>query len=568
MTAAYRPGTMVSLSRFLTDPGLLGRDFGAPSWDAWKITLKGAFGEPMTADEIARFRELAQRDPPERRVRELWLAIGRRGGKDSSAAAIEAYLAVYGDFQRFLRRGEKAVIVCLAVDREQAGIVFGYIKATFEQIPLLAQLLVSAKDDTVKLSNGVEIVVSTNTFRGIRGRTVACAIFDEVAFWRDEAYANPDVEVYNALKSGMITLRDAGAMVIGISTVYRKGGLLYYKITKHVGQPDDDVLAILAPSVAYNPLLAEPEAAAEIAQALVLDPERAAAEWNSVWRSDLADLFDRETVQSAVDPGVTIRWPRPGVRYLVAADPSGGRGDAFTAAVGHAEGATLIIDRVYERRAPFISDVAMDEVAAVARDYGASTVLGDDYGADLTVSAFRQRGIAYKSIAIHDKGKEIKLNRSEIYLNALPLFTAGRVRLPDNPRLFHQLISLERRTQRSGHDTVDHPRGQHDDLANAVCACLVVLAGAKAPMIISATALANSRLPPGTRLSSGRLSPYLAEMAQLAGIDIAGAEISAAAARPRISAAALALSRRRPPAPPSGDPNHGSIDMLAFGRRS
>jgi hypothetical protein len=147
-------------------------------------------------------------------------------------------------------------------------------------------------------------------------------------------------------------------------------------------------------------------------------------------------------VQAAVDPGVSVRQPRLGVRYLVAADPSGGRGDAFTAAVGHAEGATLIIDRVYERRAPFVSDVAMDEVAAVARDYGAATVLGDDYGADLTVSAFRGRGIAYKPITIYDKGKEIKLNRSEIYLNALPLFTAGRVRLPDNPRLFNQLISL------------------------------------------------------------------------------------------------------------------------------
>jgi phage terminase large subunit-like protein len=250
MTAAYRPGTTVTLSRFLTDPSLLGRDFAGPSWDAWRVTLKGAFGEPMSSAEIGRFRELAGRDPPERRVRELWLAIGRRGGKDSSAAAIAAYLAVYGDFQRFLRRGEKAVIACLAVDREQAGIVFGYIKATFEQTPLLAQLLVSAKDDTVKLSNGVDIVVATNTFRGIRGKTVACAILDEVSFWRSDEYANPDVEVLNALMPGMITLRDAGAMVIGISTVYRKGGLLYDKVTQHLGQPDDDVLAILAPSVA------------------------------------------------------------------------------------------------------------------------------------------------------------------------------------------------------------------------------------------------------------------------------------------------------------------------------
>jgi len=85
-TAAYRPAATISLSRFLADPNLLGPDFAAPSWDAWKVTLKAAFGERLTPDETTRFRELAGRDPPTKRVRELWLAIGRRGGKDSIAA--------------------------------------------------------------------------------------------------------------------------------------------------------------------------------------------------------------------------------------------------------------------------------------------------------------------------------------------------------------------------------------------------------------------------------------------------------------------------------------------------
>jgi hypothetical protein len=75
------------------------------------------------------------------------------------------------------------------------------------------------------------------------------------------------------------------------------------------------------------------------------------------------------------------------------------------------------------------------------------------------------------------------------------LFTAGRVRLLDHPRLFNELISLERRTQRSGHDTVDHPRGPHDDMANSVCACLVVLAGDKPALVISDEFLARSAIP-------------------------------------------------------------------------
>jgi hypothetical protein len=566
-----QPGPIFGITAWMDDPNLLGRDFAGPSWDSWKVTLKGAFGEPMTAAEVARFRELAQRDPPKRRIREAWFAVGRRGGKDSIAAAVACYVAACGDFQRHLRRGERATIVCLAVDRVQAGIVFGYVKATFESTPLLAELLVSARDDTVKLNNGVEIVVATNNFRGIRGRTVAVAILDEIAFWRDESFANPDVEVYSALQKGMITLRAAGTMIIGISTVYRKDGLLYQKVSKHLGQPDDDVLAILAPSVTYNPLLAEPDAAAEIAQQLIDDPERAAAEWLSVWRADLSDLFDRETVQAAIDKGVTVRFPRAGVRYTAAVDVSGGRGDAFTAAVGHAEGNLLIVDAIYERRAPFVSDVAMDEVAAVAHDYGAHTVFGDNYGADLTVSAFRGRGIAYKPITVHDKGNEIKLNRSAIYLNSLPLFTAGRVRLPDHPRLFHELISLERRAARSGHDSVDHPKGQHDDIANSVCACLVMLAGGKQRMVVSKAAVRTSQ---GLGMSAGRFSPETLSMAQLAGIPV-DVDAGPDGRRRSVSQTALAVSRyghMTPPRPSYGDPNRGSIDMHAlaqmrFGRR-
>ena len=49
------------------------------------------------------------------------------------------------------------------------------------------------------------------------------------------------------------------------------------------------------------------------------------------------------------------------------------------------------------------------------------------------------------------------------------MLNSGRILLPRHPRLAAQLISLERTTVRgSGHDRIDHPRDQHDDLANAV----------------------------------------------------------------------------------------------------
>ena len=46
--------------------------------------------------------------------------------------------------------------------------------------------------------------------------------------------------------------------------------------------------------------------------------------------------------------------------------------------------------------------------------------------------------------------------------------------------MLHQLVSLERRTARGGKDSIDHPRGAHDDVANAVAGA-VVIAGQQPP---------------------------------------------------------------------------------------
>lgn len=45
---------------------------------------------------------------------------------------------------------------------------------------------------------------------------------------------------------------------------------------------------------------------------------------------------------------------------------------------------------------------------------------------------------------------------------------SGRVELPPCETTARQLISLERRTTRTGRDIIDHPPGGHDDFANAV----------------------------------------------------------------------------------------------------
>jgi hypothetical protein len=69
------------------------------------------------------------------------------------------------------------------------------------------------------------------------------------------------------------------------------------------------------------------------------------------------------------------------------------------------------------------------------------------------------------------------LSKSDLFLELLPLVNTGRVELLDDPTLRAQLLVLERRAVRGGKDSVDHPRGAHDDVANAVAGALVHVTG-------------------------------------------------------------------------------------------
>jgi hypothetical protein len=93
--------------------------------------------------------------------------------------------------------------MCLASDRDQARIV---TRAYFDRIDLLRDLVERETANGLELSTGAEIIISTSSFRAVRGRTIALAILDECAFWRDEASANPAEEVYAALRPGLLTI--------------------------------------------------------------------------------------------------------------------------------------------------------------------------------------------------------------------------------------------------------------------------------------------------------------------------------------------------------------------------
>ncbi len=464
----------------MSAPRLLGPFFAGPSWNRWRAVVKAAYAEKLTAAERKLFNEIADRDPPKHRVKELVAIVGRGGGKDSVASLLAIACAISFDPRGKLRPGERATVLCLAVDKSQASIVYDYCRAAFEEVPALAKLVVSIGAESIELINHVEIVISTANYRSLRGRSFLAVIADEIGFWRDVNFANPDTEILTAVTPGLGRIADS--ILIMISSAHKRSGLLYQRWHDYFGKNDDDVLCVLGTTRQFNSTYS----ASTIDKKLAEDPQRYSAEYLSHWRDDLASFLPRDLLDAAVDPGVIVRPPQPNIHYIAGCDPSGGRGDSFTAAIAHREkDGMIVLDALFEAKSPFNPSAVVSEIAALLKDYHCYQTTGDNYGAEWVPDAFSKHGIRFLPPS---------RDRSGFYSDVLPLFTSGRARLLDNPKMVRQFASLERRTFSTGRERID-PGPGHDDLANSAAIAMSLAAAVKASMNISDALLARARAP-------------------------------------------------------------------------
>ncbi|QJQ99797.1 hypothetical protein [Halomonas sp. PGE1] len=443
---------------FIESPQLTPGSFEGDSWEPWKAVLSGAFGLPMNSKRLATFDRLAGGRPaPTRRVRELWVVAGRRSAKSNTSAAVAVYLATVGaeldGLLNKLKPGERGVVNIIAVDREQAKVAFGYVAGIIEASPLLSRMVTKKGAEFIDLNNRVTIEVATNSFKAVRGRTLLASILDECAFYRDEASATPDVELYRAIVPGLAT---TGGLLIGISSPYARKGLLYNKHKRHFGQ-DSDVLVIQGGTQQFNPTID----ARVIEEALEEDPAGAKSEWLGQFRDDVSDFLTRDVVDAAARPSPLELPPMQRQRYFGFVDPAGGGKDEFTVGIGHVEDGCTVVDVVRGRRGTPASIV--EEYAALLKDYRISRATSDRYAGQWPVDEFKKHGITVEQSA---------KPKSQMYMDALSAFNSGQVQIPPCDKLLTQLAALERRTSRGGQDSIDHPPGGHDDRANVVAGLL------------------------------------------------------------------------------------------------
>jgi hypothetical protein len=451
---------MKSLREILDGP--FAEWLGDDDWTSWLAFLSALRAEPMSRQERGLYRECTGRKQlPDKPFNEAWVVVGRKGRKSAIAAVLGVYFAVYKKWKR--APGETVRVLIVGKSKDQAKLVRDYCEAILESRPALQRLITSIDASSIGLSNGISIVCVANSYRSIRGPTVVCCIFDEVAFWYDEGSANPDMEVLRAVKPSMLTA--PGALLIGLSSPYARRGLLWEKYKQHYGRDDANVLVWQAPTEKMNPQVDTDFIRQEYEQ----DPISAQAEYGAEFRTDVESFIQRDVVEACIENGVLERPPVDGIQYRAFVDPSGGSGsDSMALAIAHQHDGIGILDCLREIRPPFSPANAVAELSQLLRPYRITQITGDKYAGGFPPDEFAKHGITFEQSA---------KPKSEIYLHAVSLLNSRRVSLLDHPRLVAQICGLERRAVSGGRDRIDHPRfgNHHDDCANAALGALVEL---------------------------------------------------------------------------------------------
>ena len=430
----------VTLIDAMADPNLFAPWFRDPaSWSAWRAFLSALFALPMPDEQLAIYNRCTGRaEPPTAPAAEGWLVCGRRAGKSFILALIAVFLATFYDYRRYLAPGERGTVIVIATNTRQARVIFRYVRALLTGVPMLKRMIERETADTFDLTDGVTIEVGTTSFKTVRGYTIVAALCDELAFWPTDDSAEPDYEVLNALRPGMVTIPNA--MLLCASSPYARRGALWDAHRRHFGKDDDPVLVWHADTRTMNPTVPQ----RVIDEATERDPAWAAAEYGAQFRSDVQSFVSREAVEACVALGVRdCRRCR-----------RSGRGDT-------------ILDAIRERRPPFSPEAVVADFAGLLKSYRITTIAGDRYAGEWPRERLREHGITYDPA---DKPK------SDLYRDLLPAINSRTVDLLDSDRLLNQLVGLERRTARGGRDSIDHAPGGHDDLANAVAGVVAMLA--------------------------------------------------------------------------------------------
>lgn len=465
LRAMVANGELTILDVMDAHPWFKGQELGpAAPWTSWRAFIAACYGLPMTAEELRIFRQCTGRqNPPKAKAKEAWLIVGRRGRKSAIAALIGVWEGVLRDHTSALAPGERALIPIIAKNKAEAETIRSFITALMTSRNLREFLQKRVTGDTIELSTNVDIEVKAVSLTAGRSRCVPAALLDEIAFFKSEDSVHPDKDVVDGIRPAMATVENG--ILVALSSPYDKRGLLWETYSSHFGKEDDPILVWQADTLTMHD---SPRIREHVADAYKQDDVAAEAEYGAKFRTDIGPYVRPESVDKAIMVGVEqvpFDPAKPKACYAFA-DPSEGSQDSFSLAIADnglgSKGPSVRVVYIREWKPPFNPDEVADQISEVMKSYRLTQLEGDRVGGVWLRDLLSKRGISYFLAS---------LTKNQIYREVLPRFNTNSVLLVDNFVLHKQLKRLERKLSRSG-DIIDHPPGEHDDLANSACGAI------------------------------------------------------------------------------------------------
>lgn len=408
--------------------------------------------------------------------RTVVVRAGGRGGKTSRLLAPKALHAAWTVPLPTLRTGEVASSLLVAPDMKLARQALSFVEGYVRDSKVLRRALVGepTKDALeLKRPDGkvvrIEVLAASRGGRAVRGRTLVFAGLDEAAFFYDEqtGVVN-DAELYRAVLQRIVP----GGQCWIVSTPWLADvGLLEERIAKNFGS-HGHALAAIAGTRALNPTW---DPTGEIERDLrEQDPAAATREIDAMpMAGGSMSFFDANAVNRAIDESLTLPLaPAPGIIVTCGGD-FGFRSDSSTLVVAHRSGKNVCVADLLELRptpgAPLQPSEAVRELAARAKQHGASRIMADGHYRESIAEHLRAHGLALVDAPAGAIGK------SESYVLARTLLHEGRLRLPKHDRLLRQMREVVSKPLPGGGVSISSPRwkgGGHGDLVSALVLAL------------------------------------------------------------------------------------------------
>lgn len=422
---------------------------------AQETFLRALYGMPLDAEMHAIYERATLKSTYcAQEYREAVAICGRRSGKDSRLAANTALIeALFREHK--LATGERGYVVAIAPTRKQASVAFQYILARLENSPSMrAMISGDPHDNEVDLVNGITISVLAANQRTARGFSIVCAIFDEEAFFYDDATnANPASEILKAVRPGMASFPNA--KLIRISSPFAKVGNLWESWRDREKHPG--VLTWKLDTRTMNPSLDRAFLDAEERR----DPESFEREYGANFYESASAFLPADAVEACVVRN-RIELPyQPGVQFYSALDVAF-KNDWFAFCIVHRVGAKVVQDFVRSwkgsRSAPVNLSQVLSEIVSTLKLYHCRKIHGDSVCSEPVRQALAAQGVTF------EQATTLGTRAAPIWSTLRTLVTSREMELLDDAQTVTELKRLELIVTSGGNQRVEASSG-HDDRA-------------------------------------------------------------------------------------------------------